>query len=438
MPIFAIVGRPNVGKSTLFNVITGTRDALVADQPGVTRDRQYGLATIEERSFWVIDTGGIAEMEGDALSNLTEQQVQLAINECDHILFVVDAKAGLMPADQLIMDKLRLHLDKLSLVINKADGLDEATAASEFYQLGVSRLFVIAAAQKRGVVAMFDALLNQFPASDESGLPENTIGVAVLGKPNVGKSTLINRLLGEERVIALDQPGTTRDSIAIPFQKGDQSYQLIDTAGIRRRTKVTDLIEKFSVIKALEAIDKAHVVLLMIDAREGVAEQDFRLINATLARGRALVLLFNKWDGMDEYQKEEFKKQVDLRLQFVSFVRRYTISALHGTHVGEIYRAISEAYEALQIKVSTPEATRLLEKAVATHQPPLVRGRRVKPRYAHVSARHPLTIMVHGKQVNALPASYKRFLENYYRKAYQLVGVPLVVKFKNDENPYIG
>ena len=439
IPTITIIGRPNVGKSTLFNVLTRSRDALVVDQPGVTRDRQYGLAQYDtaegERQFWVIDTGGIAETDDEIMATLTEKQVDEAIKESDKIIFLVDAKEGLTTSDELIAKKLRPYLDKTTLVVNKADRVEAELAASEFFALGFKEPSVIAAAHKRGINQLVEHICEDFPEQealdDAAGIP-----IAIIGRPNVGKSTLVNCMLGEERVIVLDRPGTTRDSIYIPFERRGQNYTLIDTAGVRRRSKIDDTIEQFSVIKTIQAIESAAVVLMVLDARETVSEQDLKLIGNVLHRGRALVILFNKWDGMDEYDKDQFKAMADRRLDFIPYIRRYFISALHGTNVGDIYRAIHEAYKASQFNLPTSELTKVLEQAVQRHQPPLVKGRRVKPRYAHVGGHNPLLIVVHGKQVQKLPGSYKKYLENFLRKKYDLIGIPIAVKFRNDENPY--
>lgn len=440
LPVITIVGRPNVGKSTLFNRLTHSRDAIVADMPGVTRDRQYGEGVHEGRPFIVIDTGGIAEPDDPEMAVVTEQQVTMAIEEADALLFVVDAKAGVVNADLDIMETLRRYPDKpLFLLINKSDRFEADMVRSEFYELGLSQMHVIAATTGRGVDDLLQDIFTLFPEADtQAVLPEDDrTSIAILGRPNVGKSTLVNRLLGEDRVVVFDRPGTTRDTIAIPFDRRDEKFTLIDTAGIRKKARIKESVETFSVIKAMQAIKKADVVIYVVDAREGVTDQDMRLLNLIIQTGNALVIAFNKWDHMDEYEKEQFKQAVDRKLVFAEFVRRYFISAKYGTGVGHLYDAIAESQQALVQKFSTPELTKALLSAIEKHQPPLVKGRRVKLRYAHVGRRHPLVIVVHGKQVERLPGAYKQYLVNFYRKIFKLTGIPLAIKCVNDDNPYV-
>lgn len=441
LPILTIVGRPNVGKSTFYNRLTKTRDAIVGETPGITRDRHYGEGQFENRFFIVIDTGGIAETEHDVeIASFTQQQVDEAIKEADIILFVVDATAGVASGDWEIAKHLRIHATKpVVLVVNKSERESADRVNAEFYALGIKTIYTISANMGRGVDAMLSSILSQFPAD----VAEKTIEadartrVAVLGRPNVGKSTLINRMFGEERVIVLDRPGTTRDSIAIPYERNGKKYTLIDTAGIRRRGKVTEDIEIFSAIKAMQAMKQAHVVVMVIDARDGLSEQDMRLMGLIMQTGNALILAFNKWDGMSEEDREAFKRAMDRRLPFVTFARRYFISAKHGTGVGQLFDAIDETQTALAQPFSTHDITQILMAATEEHQPPLVQGRRVKLRYAHVGSLRPLVFVIHGKQVNQLPGSYKQFLINYFRDQLKLVGIPLIVKFVNDDNPYV-
>lgn len=437
LPVITIIGRPNVGKSTLFNCLTKTRDALVADFPGVTRDRQYGRGVTGGRPYLVIDTGGIVEASHPGMDKQVEKQVQQAIDEADWVIFLVDAKAGLTAADAIIAERLRAHQKKISLVVNKIDRLDPDVVTGEFYQLGFGVPHPIAAKNGRGVEAFIQELLKPFPLPETIPDAETGICIAVMGRPNVGKSTLINRILGEERVIVFDEPGTTRDSIFIPYDRRDQRYTLIDTAGVRRRTKIEDAIEKFSVIKSLQALEKAHVVIMVFDSRDGITDQDMRLLGWILESGRGLVLAFNKWDNMSEYERERMKQAIDRRLGFVDFARRYLISALHGTGVGELYRAIDEAYASSTQELATPLLTQVLERAIFDHQPPLVSGRRIRLRYAHLGGHHPLVIVVHGKQIESLPDSYRRYLAHYFRKSFDLVGIPVMVQFINDKNPFI-
>lgn len=439
LPVITIVGRPNVGKSTLFNRLTHSKEAIVADMPGVTRDRQYGEGVFEGKPFIVIDTGGIAEPDDPDMAKVTEKQVAMAIEEAHALLFVVDAKAGVVNADLEIMKTLRQHKDKpIFLLINKSDRKQAEIVESEFYELGLERMHVIAAKTGRGFSDLMDDVLSLFPdaASDAEQEDEERTSMAILGRPNVGKSTLVNRLLGEDRVVVFDRPGTTRDTIAIPFDRRDEKYLLIDTAGIRKRTKVKETVETFSVIKAMQAIKRSDVVVYVVDAREGVTDQDMRLLSLVIQTGNAMVIAFNKWDHMDEYEKEQFKQAVDRKLVFATFVRRYFISAKYGTGVGHLYDAVAECKKALSQSFSTPLLTKVMMSAIEKHQPPLVKGRRVKLRYAHIGRRHPLVVVVHGKQVERLPGAYKQYLVNFFRKTFNLVGVPLAIKCVNDDNPY--
>ncbi|OGT42208.1 MAG: ribosome biogenesis GTPase Der [Gammaproteobacteria bacterium RIFCSPHIGHO2_12_FULL_40_19] len=440
LPVLTIVGRPNVGKSTLYNRLTRTRDAIVGDTPGITRDRQYGEGKFENRSFIVVDTGGIAEPDDPEMAVATEQQVNEAIKEADVILFVVDGKVGIATADWAIAKQLRTLTDKpVVLVINKAEREQAEIFTGEFFPLGIKTMYAIAATMGRGVDAMLGSLLSAFPENDIDKAVENDerTRIAVLGRPNVGKSTLINRIFGEERVIVFDRAGTTRDSIEIPYERNGKKYTLIDTAGIRRRGKVTEGIEIFSVIKAMQAMKQAHVVVLVVDARDGLSDQDMRLMGLIMETGNALVLAFNKWDGMSEEDREAFKRAVDRRLPFATFARRYYISAKHGTGVGQLYDAIDETQTALSQPFATHELTKILMAATEDHQPPLVQGRRVKLRYAHVGSKRPLVFVVHGKQVDKLPGSYKQYLINYFRDKFRLVGIPLIMKFICDNNPFV-
>lgn len=437
LPVIAIVGRPNVGKSTLFNRLTKTRDALVSDLPGMTRDRQYGEAEIDDQRFIIIDTGGITDEENE-IDKLTTAQAIQAIVEADRVLFVVDARAGLTPADQQIAAKLRTLDKSITLVVNKAEDLDPDYAVADFHGLGLGAIHPISAAHGRGIVELIQAL---FPAtetteSEESESDDAGIKLAIIGRPNVGKSTLTNRMLGEERVIVFDQPGTTRDSIFIPLERHDKKYTLIDTAGIRRRGKIFEATEKFSVVKTLQAIEATNVVLFVIDAREGVTDQDLRLLGFILESGKALVIAINKWDGMSPDERDKTRATIDRKLNFVSFVRIHTISALHGTGVGNLFGSIEEAYRSASKKISTSRLTKILQEALTTHTPPLVHGRRIKLRYAHSGGHNPPIIVIHGNQVESLPESYRRYLAKTYQEKLQLTGTPVRIEVKSSENPY--
>ncbi|MGG4609384.1 ribosome biogenesis GTPase Der [Providencia sp. Me31A] len=466
IPVVALVGRPNVGKSTLFNRLTRTRDALVADFPGLTRDRKYGRAEVEGHEFIIIDTGGIDGTEEGVETHMAAQSLQ-AIEEADIVLFMVDARAGLMPADEGIAKHLRSRKKKTYLVANKTDGIDVNTAVGDFYSLGLGEIHPIAASHGRGVTQLIEQSLKPFidveeedvelteeeenaaywaELEAESELAEDEeddfdpttlpIKLAIVGRPNVGKSTLTNRILGEERVVVFDMPGTTRDSIYIPMERDEREYILIDTAGVRKRGKVTETVEKFSVIKTLQAIEDANVVLLVIDAREGISDQDLSLLGFILNAGRSLVIAVNKWDGMKPEDREHVKDMLELRLGFVDFARIHFISALHGSGVGNLFESVQEAYESATRRVGTALLTRIMKMAEDEHQPPLIRGRRVKMKYAHAGGHNPPIVVIHGNQVSDLPDSYKRYLMNYFRRSLQVMGTPIRILFKEGENPY--
>jgi GTP-binding protein len=455
--VVSLVGRPNVGKSTLFNILTKSRDALVADYPGLTRDRQYGRFQFKSVDIIIIDTGGLSG-ESEELDSHMEKQTRIAVDESDVILFLVDAREGLTPADEVIADSLRRTGKRVKLIVNKTDGLDARTVASEFFSLGLGQPLSIAASQNRGIQTMLTSALKSCNLIEDAVSEKDTnkseaeidrtvdnadenvekrIKVAIIGRPNVGKSTLVNRFLGEERVVVYDMPGTTRDSVFIPFDRDGKKYTFIDTAGIRRKRAVHEAIEKFSVIKSMQAIERANVVIVMIDARTEIADQDLHLIGYVLEAGRALVLAINKWDGMDDYQKQLIHKGLDKQLPFVRFAETFFISALHGSSVGKLYAAIDQAYESATKKYSTSDLTRLLEKAVQSHQPPLINGHRIKLRYAHQGGMNPPRIIIHGNQISKVPAVYKRYLTNFFRKELKSVGTPIKIEFKgSDSNPF--
>ena len=485
-PVVALVGRPNVGKSTLFNRLTRTRDALVADFPGLTRDRKYGHAHLAGHDFIVIDTGGIDGTEEGVEEKMAEQSL-LAIEEADIVLFLVDARAGLTSADIGIANYLRQRQNKTTVVVaNKVDGIDANSHCAEFYQLGLGEIAQIAASQGRGIASLMEQVLTplaekmaedaekteesavettdvssettefdewdedfDFSNEEDTALldeelaqeqtPDNqNIKIAIVGRPNVGKSTLTNRILGEDRVVVYDMPGTTRDSIYIPMERDGQNYTLIDTAGVRKRGKVHLAVEKFSVIKTLQAIQDANVVLLVIDARENISDQDLSLLGFILNAGRSLVIVVNKWDGLDTDVKDRVKSELDRRLDFIDFARVHFISALHGSGVGNLFDSVKEAYECATQKMTTSMLTRILQIAVDEHQPPMISGRRVKLKYAHPGGYNPPIIVIHGNQVDKLPDSYKRYLSNHFRRSLKIIGSPIRLQFQEGNNPFAG
>ena len=513
--VVALVGRPNVGKSTLFNRLTKTRDALVADFPGLTRDRKYGRAMYNDYEYILIDTGGIDGSEEGIETRMAEQSLQ-AIDEADLVFFLVDARNGLTSGDYMIADYIRRHQKKTVLVANKIDGLDSDVATAELYALGISNIYPISATHGRGLSSLLDEVLSpvlsdgeehelpqagpfddpeaikwekgfdfldNVPMDKEAGgfdwhawklrhqkkddagdtdgesgsekaeagekKPENDeehdgsfsdlpIKFAIVGRPNVGKSTLTNRMLGEERVIVYDMPGTTRDSIYIPLKKEDQEYIVIDTAGVRKRKKVNEAVEKFSVVKTLQAIEDSNVTILVIDANSGVTDQDLSLLSFIIQSGRSLVIAVNKWDGLDKEVKEKVKQDLELRLGFVDFAEIHFISALHGTGVGHLFESILSAYKSATTRVSTSKLNRILTMATQELQPPLSNGRRVKLKYAHAGGYNPPRIIIHGNKTGDLTDAYKRYLNNYYRKSLHIIGTPISLEFHDSENPFEG
>lgn len=523
MKVIALVGCPNVGKSTLFNRLTKTRDALVADFPGLTRDRKYGRASYDGREFVLIDTGGIAEDNTDQPEELTKrmtEQALLAIDESDLVLYMVDCRAGIMPGDYPVADYIRRSGKKCVVVANKVDGLDPETAGAEFYALGLGEVYTIAATHGRGVQVLLEEAVAPVlreegpldsdlpPADDEEavspfkkprseweegyeflenvpmdeqgggfdwhefrekqrlmekggdnggteGTPDETedksepeknaipfsdlpVKFAIVGKPNVGKSTLTNRMLGEERVIVADFPGTTRDSIYIPLERNGRKYIVIDTAGVRRRRKVTEAVEKFSIVKTLKAIEDCNVAILVIDARSHVTDQDLSILSFIIDSGRSLVIAVNKWDGLDVSVKDEIKLELEQRLGFVDFARVHFISALHGTGVGNLFDSIDEAYESATCRHSSSELNRILRKACEEHEPPVSGGRRIKLKYAHAGGYNPPRIVIHGNKTSKVPDAYKRYIINCYRKALGIMGTPVIIEFRDGDNPFAG
>ncbi|MDA0631231.1 MAG: ribosome biogenesis GTPase Der [Proteobacteria bacterium] len=437
-PVIALVGRPNVGKSTLFNQLTRSRDALVANLSGLTRDRKYGDGKLGDIPYIVIDTGGISGNEFGIDAAMAGQSM-VAIDEADVVLLMVDGREGLHPGDEALVKALRQKEKSFHLVVNKIDGVGEDVAASDFYRLGVGDLHTIAASHNRGVQRLISEVLAPLPI-EEATAPEadGEIRIAVIGRPNVGKSTLVNRLLGEDRVVVFDQPGTTRDSIYIDYERRGQAYTLIDTAGVRRRKNVRESVEKFSIVKTLKAIADAHVTILLMDAHEGIVEQDLHLLGQCIDAGRGLVVALNKWDGIDADERDWIKTELNRRLQFVDYADIHFISALHGTGVGHLYDSVHQAHRSATMTLSTNKLTRILEDAVASHPPPLANGRRIKLRYAHAGGQNPPIVVIHGTQTEALPASYARYLEKTFRRVLQLHGTPIRIQLKTGENPYAG
>jgi GTP-binding protein len=436
LPVVAIVGRPNVGKSTLFNALTRTRDALVADMPGVTRDRQYGISRVGETPCVLVDTGGLVSAT-EGIDYLTAKQVLLAIDEAQLVLFVVSARDGRVMEDEAVAEVLRQKDRPVLVVANKTDGTDPDVAMADFAAFGFGPAMPVAAAHRRGLESLMRHAGEILPPAEPLPEPDpKARRMAVIGRPNVGKSTLVNRLLGEERVMAFDMPGTTRDTISTRMERGGVHYELLDTAGVRRRSRVSEALEKFSVIKALQAIEYAHVVVLMLDSVDGLTDQDLTLMSHVLEQGRAMVFALNKWDGLDEERREKLLSDMQRRLPFITWARRVRISALHGSGLRELMRAVDEAWNSAYRDLSTPELNRILEKAVAAHPPPTSLGRSAKLRYAHSGGQAPPRIVIHGNRVKSVPETYKRYLENTFIRALKLSGTPLLVEFRSGDNPF--
>ncbi|MFK7856036.1 MAG: ribosome biogenesis GTPase Der [Granulosicoccus sp.] len=466
-PTIALVGRPNVGKSTLFNKLTRTQDALVADMPGLTRDRQYGDGKVGGWPYLLVDTGGLSGAP-DSLDAAMADQTLAAVCEADLVVFLVDGRSGLVSVDEEIADILRRQAKHVVLCVNKIDGIGEDKAQLEFHQLGIEHMVAIAASHNRGVHQLIDELADYFEIPQDQRVeqsrkrrpkrnknrgdadaehnpsPENPyqsstpddIRITFVGRPNVGKSTLINRLLGEDRVIAYDQPGTTRDAVSVPFVRAGKEYTLIDTAGVRRRGKVSEKVEIFSVIKTLQAIDKSNVCVMLLDGSDSITEQDLSLLGYIIEKGRALIVAVNKWDSLDSEQREAVREDLERRVEFLKFTRIHFISALHGSGVGDVFKSINKAYTSAFVDLSTPRLTRMLDVVTTQHQPPMVNGRRIKLRYAHQGGQNPPVIVIHGKQALKVPQSYQRYLMNHFIKVLRLFGTPLRIEFRQDDNPY--
>lgn len=438
LPVVAIVGRPNVGKSTLFNALTRTRDALVADMPGVTRDRQYGICRVGAHPCLLVDTGGLVS-NAEGIDYLTAVQVRHAIEESQLVVFVVSARDGLTAEDEKIAADLRRASRQVLLVANKVDGLDSDTALADFARLGMGEPLAVAASHRRGLDSMMEAaaaLLPEAAPEEEEPDEKDRLRLAIVGRPNVGKSTLVNRLLGEDRVMAYDMPGTTRDTIRTKLERDGQKYELIDTAGVRRRSKIHEEVEKFSTIKALQAIERAHVVVLMLDAAEGLTDQDTTLLGHILNQGRALVIAVNKWDGLDPDHRKQVKAEMDRKLTYVDWAQRVTLSALHGSGIQELINAVQRAWQSALADLSTPELTRVLQRAFEAHQPPMKQGRTAKLRYAHSGGKLPPRIIIHGSRTDTIPDAYRRYLVNRFIKHFKLKGTPVFLDFRDSDNPY--
>ncbi len=440
-PVVALVGRPNVGKSTLFNRLTRSRDALVADLPGLTRDRHYGEGRLGPRPYFVVDTGGFEPVVKEGITFQMAKQTRQAIAESDAVIFVVDGRNGVAPQDMQIADLLRKTGRPVTIAVNKLEGLTGEGRTAEFYELGLGEPHAISSAHGDGVSSLMDLVLGALPhveeeEEDAATIAERGLRVAIVGRPNAGKSTLINTLVGEERVIAFDMPGTTRDAISIPFERAGKKYQLIDTAGLRRRGKVFEAVEKFSVIKTLQAIESCHVAILMLDARQDVSDQDAHIAGFVMESGRALVVAVNKWDGLDVVARDEVKRVMARKLQFLHWAKFHFISALKGTGVDALMRSVDDAYTAATLKLSTPKITRVLREAVEHQQPPRHGIFRPKLRYAHQGGQNPPIIVVHGNALEHVSDVYKRYLESRFRRVFKLEGTPLRIEWKTSTNPY--
>lgn len=434
-PTIALVGRPNVGKSTLFNRLTKSRDALVADQPGLTRDRHYGHGRVGEKPYLVVDTGGFEPVVDEGIMFEMAKQTLQAVDEADAVVFIVDGRTGLTPHDKIIANRLRQGSRPVWLAVNKIEGMNQSIVTSEFFELGLGEPAAISASHGEGVRTLINDILADFPEPEPEEEPDHPKFV-IVGRPNVGKSTLVNSVLGEDRVIAFDAPGTTRDSIYIDFERNGGQYTIIDTAGVRRRGKVTDMIEKFSVVKTIQAIEDANVAVLVLDATQDVSDQDARVASFVLEAGRALVVAVNKWEVATQEQKDQIKRDIARKLAFLDFAKFHHISALQGKGVADLFGSIDQAYAAAMVKIPTPKLTRALQLALERQQPPLAGKVRPKMRYAHQGGTNPPVVVIHGNALEQVPASYWRYLEHTFIKMFKLQGTPLRVQFKKSDNPF--
>jgi GTP-binding protein len=435
-PTIVLVGRPNVGKSTLFNRLTKTRDALVADIPGLTRDRHYGHGKLGSKPYLAVDTGGFEPLAKDGIMHEMARQTEQAIAEADSVIFVVDGRTGVTALDKEIANKLRKAARPVFVAVNKSEGMNEGIVIADFHELGLGEPVAISATHGEGVRSLIELALAPYPEPEEEPQASDVLKVAIVGRPNVGKSTMINSLLGEERVIAFDQPGTTRDSIYVDFERAGKHYTLIDTAGLRRKGKVFETLEKFSVIKTLQSIEDAHVVILVLDAQQDISDQDAHIAGFVVESGRALVVAVNKWDGLDSYVRDQLKGDLEAKLKFLDFANFHYVSALKGQGLGLVFRSVDAAYKAAIADLSTPQLTRTLIDAVAKHAPPRSGIFRPKLRYAHQGGRNPPVIVIHGNALDKLPDSYRRYLEHTFREVFKLQGTPLRIQFNVSENPF--
>ena len=438
-PVIALVGRPNVGKSTLFNRLTRSRDAIVHDMPGVTRDRHYGAGRQGGRAFIAIDTGGLEPGAVDGIYVEMARQAGLAIDESDAVVFVVDGRAGLAPGDRMIVERLRKLRTPVFVAVNKTEGMPSDTAVAEFHELGLGEPAAISAAHGEGVSELFEKVLASFLAEteEEDDLGKGHPRVAIVGRPNVGKSTLVNALVGEERVIAFDKPGTTRDPIEVPFERGGRRYTLIDTAGVRRRGKTGTPVEFFSIVKALQAIEASNVAILLLDAADGVTEQDAHVAGYILERGRAVVLAVNKWDLADKDMRSRIETELQWKIGFLGFADQHMISAKEGKGLADLMRSVDATYVAAMARLPTPKLTRAMMAAVEKQAPPKVGQFRPKLRYAHQGGINPPRIIIHGNALERVPENYKRYLESYFRNEFKLTGTPMAIEFRTKKNPYM-
>ena len=435
-PTIVIVGRPNVGKSTLFNRLTKTRDALVADIPGLTRDRHYGHGKLGSKPYLVVDTGGFEPLAKDGIMHEMARQAEQAIAEADTVIFVVDGRTGITALDKEIANNLRKVDRPVFVAVNKSEGMNQGIVIADFHELGLGEPWAVSATHGEGVRSLIEAVLEPYPEPEENTAENDVLKVAIVGRPNVGKSTMINALLGEERVIAFDQPGTTRDAIFIDFERGGKNYTLIDTAGLRRKGKVFETVEKFSVIKTLQSIENAHVVILVLDARQDISDQDSHIAGFVVESGRALVVAVNKWDGLDSYVREQLKGDLEAKLKFLDFANFHYVSALKGLGLANVFRSVDAAYKAATADLSTPQLTRTLIDAVAKQSPPRSGIFRPKLRYAHQGGRNPPIIVIHGNALDKVSDSYRRYLEHVFREVFKLQGTPLRIQFNISQNPF--